>query len=77
MSDDRRDTLQLLKRVAIFSDLSEEECAFVLPRLVSGRFSAGQIVFQEGTACVGLYVVQSGHLRIFMSSAGGRRRATT
>ena len=36
------------------------------------RFSSGESVFAEGEPCTGLYVVESGHIRIFKSSAGGR-----
>lgn len=61
-----------LTRVPLFSGLSERELAFVLERVVSRSYSAGQIVFHEGEPCAGLYVVESGSVRIFKSSAGGR-----
>jgi len=66
--------LALLKRVAIFSSLSEQEFAFLMPRLVQRRFHAGEIIFNEDDACAGLYLVQSGNVRIFKSSAGGREQ---
>jgi CRP/FNR family transcriptional regulator len=56
----------------MFSGLSEGELAFLTQHTVSRRFSPGETVFSEGEACTGLYVVQSGHVRIFKSSAGGR-----
>ena len=37
-------------------------------------FSPGETVFGEGEPCAGLYVVESGHVRIFKSSAGGREQ---
>ncbi len=61
-----------LTRVPIFSGLNEAELAFLAQRTVPRRFSAGEAVFAEGEACTGLYVVESGHVRIFKSSAGGR-----
>jgi CRP-like cAMP-binding protein len=64
----------ILKKVAIFSSLSEHELAFVVPRLVSRQYNAGEIVFHEGDSCSGLYIVQSGTVRIFNSSAGGREQ---
>ena len=67
----------ILSRVPIFSGLSEQEFAFLIPRLVQRRFQAGEIVFSEGDACSGLYVVQSGNVRIFKSSAGGREQVLT
>jgi len=38
------------------------------------RFSPGETVFGEGEPCAGLYVVESGHVRIFKSSASGREQ---
>jgi CRP/FNR family transcriptional regulator len=64
----------LLQKVPIFSSLSEEELGFVLPRMVPRRFQSGEIVFTEGDECSGLYIVQSGNVRIFKSSAGGREQ---
>ena len=69
--------ISLLKRVAIFSTLSEQEFAFLGPRLVQRKFGASEIIFGEGDVCAGLYVVQAGHVRIFKSSAGGREQVLT
>lgn len=63
---------QTLTRVALFSGLSEDEISFLAQRTVPRRFAAGETVFAEGEPCAGLYVVASGHVRIFKSSAGGR-----
>ncbi len=64
--------IQTLGRVHIFSGLSETELAFLSPRTVPRRYTAGETVFSEGEPCTGLYVVESGHVRIFKSSPGGR-----
>ena len=61
-----------LARVPIFSGLSEDELSFLAKRTVPRNFSACETVFTEGEPCTGLYVVESGHVRIFKSSAGGR-----
>jgi CRP/FNR family transcriptional regulator len=58
--------------VPIFAGLTEPELAFLAQRAVPRHFSAGETVFSEGEPCTGLYVVESGHVRIFKSSAGGR-----
>ncbi len=63
---------ETLTHAAIFSGLSESELAFLSQRTVVRRFSAGETVFAEGEPCTGLYVVESGQVRIFKSSAGGR-----
>jgi len=65
---------QILARVPIFSGLSEDELRFMVQRVVSRQFSAGEIVFGEGDPCSGLYVVASGYVRIYKSSAAGREQ---
>src|SRR5664279_3657514 len=66
--------IDLLKRVPVFSSLSEQEFAFLTAHLVQRNFRAGQVIFGEGEPCAGLYVVQTGNIRIFKSSAGGREQ---
>jgi CRP/FNR family transcriptional regulator, cyclic AMP receptor protein len=63
---------QTLSKVPIFSGLSETELSFLTQHTVSRRFTAGERVFGEGEPCIGLYIVESGHVRIFKSSPGGR-----
>src|SRR5579864_5977133 len=65
---------ETLTRVPIFSGLSEAELSFLAQRTVPRRFSAGETVFAEGEPCAGLFVVESGHVRIFKSSPGGREQ---
>src|SRR6516165_1803325 len=66
--------ISVLKRVPIFSGLSEQEFAFLTPRLVQRKVRAGELIFSEGDTCAGLYMVQAGTVRIFKSSAGGREQ---
>ncbi len=63
---------QTLAKAPIFLGLTEDEIAFLLQRAVPRHYAAGEIVFGEGEPCLGLYVVESGHIRIFKSSSGGR-----
>ena len=72
--DTRGDHGQTLTKTAIFSGLTESELAFLAQRAVPRHFSAGETVFSEGEPCAGLYVVESGQIRIFKSSAGGREQ---
>jgi CRP/FNR family transcriptional regulator len=65
---------QTLRRVPIFSGLAEGELEFLVGRVGTRRYSAGELVFSEGEPCRGLYVVESGHVRIFKSSTGGREQ---
>jgi CRP/FNR family transcriptional regulator len=64
----------ILAKVAIFSGLSDNELSFLAQRSVLRRFSSGETIFGEGEPCAGLYVVESGHVRIFKSSVNGREQ---
>lgn len=65
---------QILSQVPIFSGLAASEMEFLAQRAVPRNYTAGQMVFNEGDPCAGLYVVASGHVRIFKTSAGGREQ---
>lgn len=63
-----------LASVPLFSGLSPEEVRLLAARFVRRHFSAGELLFSEGDACRGLYIIDSGRLRIFKSSASGREQ---
>jgi CRP-like cAMP-binding protein len=65
---------QVLSKVPLFSDLAAAEMDFLAPRVVPRKFSPGQMVFNEGDSCSGLYVVASGQVRICKTSASGREQ---
>lgn len=74
MPESTSTTGQVLGKVAIFSGLEENELEFLAQRAVQRHYSAGEMVFSEGEPCSGLYVVESGHVRIFKSSPSGREQ---
>jgi CRP/FNR family transcriptional regulator len=65
---------ETLRRVPIFSGLTEPEFAFINPRVMERKFAGGELIFSEGEPCAGLFVVQTGNVRIFKSSANGREQ---
>ncbi len=67
-------SLAVLRRIPIFSSLSEPEFSFLTSHLVQRKYGAGEMIFGEGDPCAGLYVVRLGNVRIFKSSAGGREQ---
>jgi CRP/FNR family transcriptional regulator len=69
-----RVTRAALQKAAIFADLSEKELSFLAERVVPHDFTAGQVVFSEGEPCKGLFVVESGAVKIFKTSASGREQ---
>jgi CRP/FNR family transcriptional regulator, cyclic AMP receptor protein len=72
--DTKINLAETLSRVPLFSGLSESELSFLAQRAVPRHYTAGQMVFSEGEPCTGMYVVESGHIRIFKSSASGREQ---
>jgi len=66
-----------LKKVPLFADLSDKELSFLAEHAVPHHFSAGQVVFSEGEPCEGLYIIESGALKVFKLSASGREQVLT
>jgi CRP/FNR family transcriptional regulator len=63
-----------LAQAPIFADLTENELGFLANKAVAKRFSGGVIIFSEGDPCAGLYVIETGFVKIFKSSASGREQ---
>jgi CRP/FNR family transcriptional regulator len=74
MPEARPSAAKTLAQVALFKDLSEAELSFLAQRAVARKFDAGEILFTEGDPCTGMYVVESGQVRIFKTSAAGREQ---
>jgi CRP/FNR family cyclic AMP-dependent transcriptional regulator len=66
-----------LQGVQLFADLSDHESKFLLDRALTKHFVPGQLIFAEGEACEGLYVIESGQVKIFKSSPNGREQILT
>ena len=77
MPDAKSGRAAVLARVPVFSDLSDAELKFISERAVTKRYAAGKLIFSEGDPCAGLYVIESGDVRIFKTSAGGREQVLT
>ena len=68
---------EVLRRVPLFAELSETELKFLAERAVPRRYAPGELVFTESDPCGGLFVVESGTVRLFKTSAGGREQVLT
>jgi CRP/FNR family transcriptional regulator len=66
-----------LKKVPLFADLTEKELSFLAERAVPHRLQSGEMIFSEGEPCEGLYVVESGAIKVFKTSASGREQVLT
>jgi CRP/FNR family transcriptional regulator len=74
VAEDGADRVRTLAKVAIFSGLTDAQLRFLAERAVPRQFAPGEMVFAEGEACAGLYVVERGNVRIFKTSASGREQ---
>jgi CRP-like cAMP-binding protein len=63
-----------LRRLPLFTDLSEEQLAAVAARATAKHYPAGEMIFSEGDSCRELFVVQEGRVRIFKTAANGREQ---
>ena len=72
MTQSRSNVASALKAVALFAPLTDHELQFLAARSSLKSYSPGALLFSEGDPCAGLYVVASGRVRIFKTSANGR-----
>ncbi len=69
--------LEILRRVRIFNGLTETELRFLAERALPRAYKKGELLFTEGDPCTGLFVIESGKVRIFKSSSNGREQVLT
>lgn len=64
----------LLGQLAIFSELGEAALNQLAERCVARDFAAGRVLFSSGDPCRGLYVIETGRVRIYRTSADGKEQ---
>ena len=74
MADIKVDPVVTLRQTPLFSALTDQQFAFLRNHIVERHFSSGEQVFGEGEPCTGLFVVQSGNVRIYKNSPSGREQ---
>ncbi len=68
------DRIAVLKKVALFADLSDKELAFLGEHASVKHFAPNELIFSEGDMCQGLFIVQSGAVKIFKMAPNGREQ---
>lgn len=66
--------LETLRRVPIFADLSATELNFLTERAVAREYEPAEVIFTEGEPCAGLFIIETGRIRIYKSSPNGREQ---
>lgn len=72
MSEAATDAIELLGRVPLLSDLSQEELQRIAQVAVARTFPKGARVFHEGDQSDACYVVRSGEVRVTREHSDGR-----
>jgi CRP/FNR family cyclic AMP-dependent transcriptional regulator len=68
------DPVDTLRRVPFFAVLRSEELKTLANHCAIRRLGAGELLFAEGDPCDGLFVVQSGAIRLFKVAENGREQ---
>jgi CRP/FNR family cyclic AMP-dependent transcriptional regulator len=68
------DTRALLRQIPLFADFGEAAIARLAARSVARTYPPGTVLFTAGEPCRGLYIVESGRVRIFRTSPSGREQ---
>ncbi|HVN80563.1 MAG TPA: Crp/Fnr family transcriptional regulator [Terriglobia bacterium] len=68
------DKEQSLSRVPLFIGLPSSEMKALGGRAVRKKFSKGEMLFTEGEPAHGLYIVESGSIKIFKVASSGREQ---
>jgi CRP/FNR family transcriptional regulator len=74
MQAGRCDFEKTLRAAPLFAGLTDRQVNLLASRLVERNFDAGEMIFQEGQPCAGLFIIQSGSVRIFKNSSTGREQ---
>ena len=62
----------VLRKTPLFASLTGEETQALRRRVSSKHYDRGELLFSEGDACGGLFIVGKGKIRIFKLSPSGR-----
>lgn len=75
MAGHRTDVIALLRELQYFALLDDEVLEAVAAVAHQRRYALDEIIFLEGDPCAGLFVVQSGRVKIFKTSLKGREQS--
>ena len=72
-----RERITLLRALPYFASLDEDTLAFIVAQAVRRTYSPDEVIFLEGDPCAGLFIVQTGHVKIYAASPEGREQILT
>jgi CRP-like cAMP-binding protein len=65
--------LDILEEVSIFSDLTTDELALIVPLAVMKDGKAGDFIIQEGECVQNIYILLSGNATVMKARADGKK----
>ncbi len=68
------ETSSLLRQIPLFAAFGDDALTRLAARSVARTYAAGHVLFTTGEICRGLYIVESGRVRIFRTSPAGREQ---
>jgi CRP/FNR family transcriptional regulator len=74
MPEPKASPVKIVRSVALFTGLSDQEFSELESRVVVRHYETSSMIFSEGDACTGLFIIEHGHVRIFKSSPNGREQ---
>jgi CRP-like cAMP-binding protein len=74
MHPPRPDLVGTLRRLPLFTDLSEKELALIAENVSRLRYEVGAMIFSEGDPCHELLIVEEGTVKIAKSAPDGRQQ---
>jgi len=69
------EVIELLRNVAIFKDLDDDELAEVAEKVKEEKYNSGEYIFREGEAGNRLYLIVNGEVRISRDVPGSGEEA--
>lgn len=64
----------LIRRIPLFAELDERSIERLSERCVSRTVGSGHVLFTAGEECRGLYIVETGRVRIYRTNPEGREQ---
>jgi CRP-like cAMP-binding protein len=74
MDQPKSNFIGTLRRLPLFTDLSESELALLAESATRIHFEKGEAIFAEGDVCRELLIVEDGAVKIVKSAANGRQQ---
>jgi len=72
-----RERIELLRSLPYFRPLDDDTLESVAAQAVRCAYEPEEVIFLEGEPCAGLFVVHSGHVKIYKASREGREQILT